>query len=146
MIICLGSYYIVYLPAKDVKPQLKSTNPQKTNTQKTQSCLFYHVFYRVNIFSDNFQRSASNVSSQHILGFTFIDKFSVLELGTFVEMSRFAPYHSYSKFGRILVLQQTSAHVGRQSQVIIEVLCNFTYDACTVVKLEFQSFSSFRYF
>ena len=67
MIICLGSYYIVYLPAKNVKSQLKSTNRQKTN-KKTTVMFVLSCFYRVNFFSDN----TSNVSSQHLLGFTFL--------------------------------------------------------------------------
>ena len=63
------------------------------------------------MFPYNFQQSSSNVSSQHVLGFIFIDKFSI-ELHTFYLKSRFVPYQSYSKIGKNLdTLAKFSAYV-----------------------------------
>ena len=51
------------------------------------------------IFASNSQQSSKKVSSQQMLGFTYIEKIT-LALHTLQLMSRFVPYHSYSKIGK----------------------------------------------
>ena len=52
-------------------------------------------FYRIEIFASNFHQSSSNISSQYVLGFTFVDSFSA-EIYKFDSTSYFVPYHWYT--------------------------------------------------
>ena len=73
-----------------------------------------------------FSEVAAMFSSHHVVYFTYmyIDNFSI-ELYTFQQMSRFIPYHSYSKIGKIWILLENLAHIKRQSVFSIQLLCNY---------------------
>ena len=85
------------------------------------SRFFHHNFLLNKDFFYIFQRNSSNVSSLHELGFTYINTFS-MELHTFLYMSRFVPYISYSKISKN---RDTLGNVST-SAFSIETLGNYT--------------------
>ena len=66
---------------------------------------------------------------QHMLGFTYIDKFSIeLHICLTVILAHFLPYHSHTKIGKHMGTLGKLAHIERQSVISIETLCNYTED------------------
>ena len=64
--------------------------------------LYIHVRFIITFYwLEISDKIVSDNSSQHVLDFACIKQFSI-ELQTFQKISRFFPYHSYSKIGKNL--------------------------------------------
>ena len=65
------------------------------------------TFYWIKMFAQNIQRRSSNISSQNVISFIFVDLFSV-EILKFKQTTSFVPYHIYTKTGKIQKIQHLS--------------------------------------
>ena len=65
----------------------------------SENVCFILTFYWMKFLHQIFSGVAAKFFSQQVLGFTDIEKIP-LALHTFQYMSRFVPYHSYSRIGK----------------------------------------------